>query len=49
MIAVRRSEGWSWQQIADEMGGTADQLRVRYNHVIARVRAEMGLNKDGYD
>jgi RNA polymerase sigma-70 factor (ECF subfamily) len=49
IIARRRAEGFSWQDIADELGGTADQLRVRYNRAIARVRAEMGLNNDGYD
>jgi RNA polymerase sigma-70 factor (ECF subfamily) len=41
-IAHLRSQGHSWEQIAERLGGDPDTLRMRYNRAIRRVRREMG-------
>jgi RNA polymerase sigma factor (sigma-70 family) len=48
-VAQRRSEGWSWQELVEEFGGTPDQLRVRHGRALARVRRELGLDERATD
>jgi RNA polymerase sigma factor (sigma-70 family) len=41
-----RTEGLSWDQIAQEMGGTADSRRVQYNRAVKRAVKALGLDDD---
>jgi RNA polymerase sigma factor (sigma-70 family) len=42
---ARRSKGWTWPQIAAELGGLPDTLRIRFDRELERVVREMGLYK----
>ena len=44
-IYARRAQGWTWPQIAAEMGGFPNSWRVRFDREIERVVREMGLEK----
>ncbi|MDB5390203.1 MAG: DNA-directed polymerase specialized sigma subunit, sigma24 [Planctomycetaceae bacterium] len=41
-----RTEGLSWVQITQEMGGTADSRRVQYNRAVKRAVKALGLDDD---
>jgi DNA-directed RNA polymerase specialized sigma24 family protein len=43
-IHARRAQGWTWAQIAAEVGGFPGTLRVRFDREIERVLREMGLD-----
>src|SRR5262249_47859693 len=38
-----RAEGRSWEEVAAELGGSVDALRMRYTRAVARVVKELGL------
>jgi RNA polymerase sigma factor (sigma-70 family) len=40
-----RAQGWTWAQIAAELGGQPDTLRIRFDRELGRVVREMGLEK----
>src|SRR5262249_32486526 len=42
---TRRAKGWTWSQIAAELGGLPDTLRIRFDRELERVVREMGLEK----
>jgi RNA polymerase sigma factor (sigma-70 family) len=42
-----RAQGWTWAQIAAELGGQPDTLRIRFDRELGRVVREMGLDKGG--
>jgi RNA polymerase sigma factor (sigma-70 family) len=42
---ARRAEGWTWPQIAAELGGLPDTLRIRFDRELERVVREMGLDR----
>ena len=48
-LAERRSLGRSWDDIAAELGGTAQARRKQLERAIARVVARFGLDGDGQD
>jgi RNA polymerase sigma factor (sigma-70 family) len=41
-IVELHNQGHSWQEVADQLGDSADALRMRYARIIARVRRAMG-------
>jgi RNA polymerase sigma-70 factor (ECF subfamily) len=43
-IADLFAAGRSWPEIAAEVGGSPDQLRMRFSRALARVRRELGLD-----
>jgi RNA polymerase sigma-70 factor (ECF subfamily) len=45
-LADLRSQGLSWPQIAEQLGGTAHARRVQFSRAVERVSREMGLNMD---
>ena len=45
-IYARRAQGWTWPQVAAEMGGFPNSWRVRFDREIERVVREMGLQND---
>jgi RNA polymerase sigma-70 factor (ECF subfamily) len=45
-LADLRSEGMSWPQIAERLGGTAQARRVQFSRAVERVTREMGLDAD---
>jgi RNA polymerase sigma-70 factor (ECF subfamily) len=45
-LAERRVSGQSWEQIAAEMGGTAQARRKQHERIIARVEERFGLNEE---
>ena len=42
-LAAHRAQGWSWTEIAAELGGNPDSLRVRFARVARRVELRLGL------
>jgi RNA polymerase sigma-70 factor (ECF subfamily) len=46
-IADLYAAGRSWQEIAAEVGGRPDQLRMRFRRALDRVRGELGLGETG--
>lgn len=48
-IAGLRNDGYSWEEIANTMGGTAQARRVQFSRAIARVSQQMGLELDSYE
>jgi RNA polymerase sigma-70 factor (ECF subfamily) len=44
-IAERRAQGWHWAEIAAELGGTADALRMQLTRALDRVTAQLGLEE----
>jgi RNA polymerase sigma-70 factor (ECF subfamily) len=44
LLAEWRRHGLSWEEIATEVGGSPDALRMRYNRAIDRVTGELGLD-----
>ena len=48
-IAIHRLNGCSWDEIAQQMGGTAEALRKRFARAIDRVANELGLDESAYE
>lgn len=48
-IASRRMEGHSWEEIAVEMGGKPDALRIRLSRALERAAEELGLDGSRYE
>ena len=48
LLAERRAEGRSWAEIAAEMGGNADMLRMRLSRAVDRVKHQLGLEGDSH-
>jgi RNA polymerase sigma-70 factor (ECF subfamily) len=48
-LADLRADNRSWQEIASELGGSADGRRVQLNRAIARVAQELGLEGGDHD
>jgi RNA polymerase sigma-70 factor (ECF subfamily) len=46
-LAEQRAVGRSWQELADELGGTDVALRKKLTRALDRVMAELGLGDDG--
>ena len=46
-IADLYAAGRSWQEIAAEVGGRPDQVRMRFRRALDRVRGELGLGGSG--
>ncbi len=46
-LAEQRSLGRSWQELADELGGTDVALRKKLTRALNRVMADLGLGDDG--
>jgi RNA polymerase sigma factor (sigma-70 family) len=44
---TRRAKGLTWAQIAAELGGLPDTLRIRFDRELKRVVREMGLDQQG--
>jgi RNA polymerase sigma-70 factor (ECF subfamily) len=44
-LLERRSQGQGWSEIAAELGGTPDALRIRLARAVARVTRELGLDE----
>jgi DNA-directed RNA polymerase specialized sigma24 family protein len=44
-IADRRAQGRGWPEIAAELGGTADALRMQLTRALDRVTVELGLEE----
>jgi RNA polymerase sigma factor (sigma-70 family) len=44
-LADRRSQGLPWNQIASELGGTAESLRKQLARAVDRVSGELGLDE----
>jgi RNA polymerase sigma-70 factor (ECF subfamily) len=42
-LLERRNQGLEWAEIADELGGSPDGLRVRLARAVARIRRQLGL------
>lgn len=47
-ILVRRDQGMEWAEIAAEMGGRPDALRIRLSRAAARITRQLGLD-EGFD
>jgi RNA polymerase sigma-70 factor (ECF subfamily) len=45
-LADLRSQGMTWPQIAEHLGGTAQARRVQFSRAVERVTYEMGLDSD---
>jgi RNA polymerase sigma factor (sigma-70 family) len=45
-VADRRSQGASWDEIAGELGGTPDRLRVMLSRAQTRIARDLGLGVD---
>ena len=48
-IAVHRLNGCSWEEIAQQMGGTAEAIRKRFARAIDRVANELGFDESAYE
>lgn len=48
-VADRRAAGGTWDEIASELGGTADARRKQLTRALDRVGAELGLDPLGAD
>ncbi len=46
-LADQRAQGRAWSELAQELGGNADALRIRFTRVVNRVAAELGLEDTG--
>jgi hypothetical protein len=46
-LADRRALGRSWADIAAEVGGKPDALRLRLSRAADRVAHDLGLDEDG--
>ena len=42
---ARREQGLEWAEIAAEMGGSPDALRIRFSRAVARITRELGLDE----
>ncbi len=45
-LAEQRASGREWQELADELGSTAEALRKRFTRALDRVTQEMHLSED---
>ncbi len=45
-IASLRGQGLQWDQIADQLGGTAQSRRMQFTRALERVRVQLGLDED---
>lgn len=45
-IAELRGQGESWEEIAQQLGGTAQARRVQFARAVARVSQELGLSEE---
>jgi DNA-directed RNA polymerase specialized sigma24 family protein len=43
-LSDRRAEGWTWPEIAAELGGTPEALRKKLARALDRVAWELGLD-----
>ncbi len=41
----RREQGLEWAEIAKELGGRPDALRVRFARAVTRITRELGLDE----
>jgi hypothetical protein len=48
-IAERRNLGRNWQQIAAELGGTAESRRKQLARAVNRVAGELGLDEVAHE
>jgi RNA polymerase sigma-70 factor (ECF subfamily) len=48
-IADRRGQGQNWQQIAGELGGTAESRRKQLARAVNRVAGELGLDEVAHE
>ena len=48
-LAEQRALGRGWQELADELGGTAAALRKRLSRALDRVMAELGLDEADHE
>jgi RNA polymerase sigma-70 factor (ECF subfamily) len=48
-LADRRSQGLPWEQIASELGGTAESLRKQLARAVERVSGELGLDEVSHE
>jgi DNA-directed RNA polymerase specialized sigma24 family protein len=46
LLSDRRLAGRSWEQIAEELGGTASARRKQYSRALARLAPLIGLEED---
>jgi RNA polymerase sigma-70 factor (ECF subfamily) len=44
-----RQEGKGWAEIAGELGGSPDALRMQFNRAVERVAQELGLEEAGHE
>jgi len=44
-ILARREQGLEWAEIAAEMGGSPDALRIRFSRAVARITRQLGLDE----
>ncbi len=47
-ILVRRDQGMEWAEIAAEMGGRPNALRIRLSRAVVRITRQLGLD-EGFD
>jgi len=48
-LAERRSRGEAWAEIAQDLGGKPDALRIKLSRAVERVAGELGLDDSRYD
>ena len=48
-IAELRLNGCSWEEIAQQIGGTSEAIRKRFSRAIDRVATQIGLDDSSYD
>jgi RNA polymerase sigma factor (sigma-70 family) len=44
-VADRRAQGWSWEQIAAELGGGPEALRKKLTRAVNRISQQLGLDE----
>ena len=45
-IAHLRGQGLQWEQVADQLGGTAQSRRMQFTRALERVRLQLGLDEE---
>jgi RNA polymerase sigma-70 factor (ECF subfamily) len=48
-LLERREQGLEWAEIAAELGGSPDALRVRLARAVARITRQLGLDEGPYE
>ena len=48
-IAKHRLNGCSWEEIAQQIGGTSEAIRKRFSRAIDRVATQIGLDDSSYE